>query len=67
MLYINIIFKFYNLLNIRYQGGGNYYTFSLTANIGINSLTDVVSCSMTGLATLTPNLLHCSIKYLGLQ
>jgi len=62
----NVVIDTYNN-TYNSQGGGNYYTFSLTANVGINSLTDVVSCSMTGLATLTPNLLHCSIKYLGLQ
>ena len=47
------------------KGGEDYYTFSISSFVGINSLTDVVSCTTTGLTTSLPNLLHCSIKYLG--
>jgi hypothetical protein len=47
------------------KGGEDYYTFNISCFVGINSLTDVVSCTTTGLTTSLPNLLHCSIKYLG--
>jgi hypothetical protein len=47
------------------KGGEDYYTFNISSFVGINSLTDVVSCTTTGLTTSLPNLLHCSIKYLG--